>query len=594
MTHSVEDCVSYCVSHGIRNLILALPFPVTNTDVAHFLERPDISGIVVPDFAATTIGEADGDVGYFVSDGNGWVLPRRKARTIAYVGPGYTLRFHMARAALFHGAVWFVYSRRLTWHRELIALFLVRRVFEKIYYVVTRFFAPLGPPLWDRLGMLAVGPSVLRVWDKVVSSLRVRRFRRTLIAPDLPLLPREAFVRGRVILANSSLAYGGAERQIVNTIFGIAKHGIKDVTLLCENIYNGSDHDFYLSHFDAGHVEIVEIRDLESGAWSGALEGFADRLIKHVRHLPPYLADEVLYYACAFIQQRPEVVHAWQDATNIKAGIAAALVGVPRIVLSTRNMAPIHFTHYLAYIWPGYRALERFSNVVVVNNSRAGVSDYARWLRLPAERFQILCNGLDSSRLCRAMSKEAMAYRTQVGIPEDAVVVGSIFRFDKEKDPLLWVRTIARVARTRSDVAFLLIGTGPMADSIRRLARSLGIADRLFMPGTEKNPTLPLSVMDVFLLTSKFEGTPNVVLEAQWLGVPVVATDAGGTRDAIDVGRSGWIAEKRNPDALAERVLFVFANKDWCAQVRHAGPEFVASRFGLDRMIRETLDIYGY
>ena len=133
-----------------------------------------------------------------------------------------------------------------------------------------------------------------------------------------------------------------------------------------------------------------------------------------------------------------------------------------------------------------------------------------------------------------------------------------------------------------------------MADSIRHLARSLGIADRLFMPGTEKNPTLPLSVMDVFLLTSKFEGTPNVVLEAQWLGVPVVATDAGGTRDAIDVGRSGWIAEKRNPDGLAERVLFVLANTDWCAQVRHAGPEFVASRFGLDRMIRETLDIYGY
>ena len=126
-----------------------------------------------------------------------------------------------------------------------------------------------------------------------------------------------------------------------------------------------------------------------------------------------------------------------------------------------------------------------------------------------------------------------------------------------------------------------------------KLADRLGIANRLFLPGTEKNIAPAYAVMDVLLLTSRFEGLPNVVIEAQALGVPVGATDAGGTRDAVLDGETGWIEAKRNPSRLAARVLHILDDPDWAAKARQRGPAFVRERFGIGRMIDETLDAYG-
>ena len=75
----------------------------------------------------------------------------------------------------------------------------------------------------------------------------------------------------------------------------------------------------------------------------------------------------------------------------------------------------------------------------------------------------------------------------------------------------------------------------------------LGIGECFHTPGTIENTETGLSLLDVFLLTSAFEGTPNVVLEATCLGVPVVATEAGGTREAIEEGVTGHVVRRPTP-----------------------------------------------
>ena len=99
--------------------------------------------------------------------------------------------------------------------------------------------------------------------------------------------------------------------------------------------------------------------------------------------------------------------------------------------------------------------------------------------------------------------------------------------------------------------------------------------------------------MDVLLLCSFKEGTPNVVLEAQWVGTPVVATDAGGTREAVDEGRSGFIVDEPDAARIADQVLAVLSSPDRLSTARTAGPAFVEARFGMQRMIKETLAAYG-
>ena len=94
------------------------------------------------------------------------------------------------------------------------------------------------------------------------------------------------------------------------------------------------------------------------------------------------------------------------------------------------------------------------------------------------------------------------------------------------------------------------------------------------------------------MLTSYGEGLPNVLLEAQWAGVPVVTTDAGGAREAVDQGVTGWVVETAKPEDLSAAVLRLANDQDFRTRALMAAPLFVKTKFGFDRMIQETLDIY--
>ena len=113
------------------------------------------------------------------------------------------------------------------------------------------------------------------------------------------------------------------------------------------------------------------------------------------------------------------------------------------------------------------------------------------------------------------------------------------------------------------------------------------------MPGATTDIATPLSSMNLFLLTSEFEGTPNVVLEAQWLGLPVVATNAGGTSEALDEGVTGWCFKEPDACAMAAKSCALLTDSKYLNNLKTRGPEFIEEHFGLDRMIDETLCLYG-
>jgi glycosyltransferase involved in cell wall biosynthesis len=119
------------------------------------------------------------------------------------------------------------------------------------------------------------------------------------------------------------------------------------------------------------------------------------------------------------------------------------------------------------------------------------------------------------------------------------------------------------------------------------------LGNRLSLADAMTDVGLGYAALDVLLLTSFVEGLPNSMVEAQAAGRPVVATNVGGTREALVDGRTGLIVAGRSPKRLAEAVLGVLDDASWRERGRTEGPAFVAGRFGFDRMIDETLDAYG-
>jgi glycosyltransferase involved in cell wall biosynthesis len=241
---------------------------------------------------------------------------------------------------------------------------------------------------------------------------------------------------------------------------------------------------------------------------------------------------------------------------------------------------------------PAYRALSKLPNVVLTNNSQAGARDYERWLGLPDGRIQVIYNAL-APEATMPVAPDAVALRARFGIPVDAPVIGSIFRFYPEKNPELWIATAAAVAARKPEARFLLVGDGPLKSAMQAASRRAGIAERVVFAGETGDPRAALAAMRVFLLTSREEGLPNVAIEAQAQGVPVVTTAAGGAPEALDHGKSGFVVDAADPESLAKSVLRALDDRAWAGAARDRARAFVAARFGVERMLDETLRLYG-
>jgi glycosyltransferase involved in cell wall biosynthesis len=239
-----------------------------------------------------------------------------------------------------------------------------------------------------------------------------------------------------------------------------------------------------------------------------------------------------------------------------------------------------------------YQGLAARPEITFVNNSMEGAEDYAAWVGLPTSRFRVIRNGIDLSQTRRSDPEAVTEFRRIHGIPATGRVVGGMFRFSEEKRPLLWLQTAVELISRHKDVYCLLFGEGPLGPEMEQYLAELKSGDRIRLAAPTSHNILALSAFDVLLLTSRWEGTPNVAIEAQAVDTPVVATGGGGAREALHDGATGLYVEQATVDRLATAVAELLSRPRGELAERGAGPRFVAERFGLERMIRETLEIY--
>lgn len=603
MNKKLQEAIEYCDQAGIRQAIFAVPFQLSTRDALALKAATPCKGMVLhhppPELTSTSTSQW---LGSFATPGD-WQLPTAKG-TLIFVGSQLMLTRKMALRALRSGRLSVVCKINGQFQHLKLHRFLLWRAGEKLHRHIRQL--PHDSLARKSLYGFASVPLVKKVWTKAFKrgassigvaggsglsgeALYLELFRRSLAlqAPE-KITP----IPNRVLLVNAGLAAGGAERQIVNTLIGLRDTGqCESAALLAEYIDHAPQLDFFLHELEQQGIEVAQVQHAVTLADDG-LSTLPPSLAELAADLPAGILEEILNLVEEFRNRRPSVVHAWQDSTSIKAGIAAVIAGVPRIVLASRNVTPMNFTYYHAYMEPAYRALASQESVVFLNNSEAGATDYTNWLRLSRDRFVVVRNGVDLGYLKRVEADVVRDYRQSLGIPADALVVGSVFRFWAEKRPMLWLRSASLLAQRYPELHFLIIGEGPMRKEMEAFISSNNLKGRVHLPGARPEVATPLSAMDLFLLTSEFEGTPNVVLEAQWLGLPVVVTEAGGAREAFDDGTTGRLAKEPSAEYIAQLVGGCLEDDAFLRGAETDGPKFVERVFGVERMVRETLDLY--
>jgi glycosyltransferase involved in cell wall biosynthesis len=397
-----------------------------------------------------------------------------------------------------------------------------------------------------------------------------------------------------------TIARGGCERRLISTAEGLIEQGYDVEVFVLEHVPVGAA--AFEDEFKKLGAEFMEDFEPTTGGRTtaegriplapGGCEECTSSL-QAIQTLAPAVRRQALAVAQAIRSSRPEIVHGWGDHAATAAGAAACLLGVPRVIVGQTNIAPVHHAGGGAALYLDiYREILRNPNVTMVANSRAVAADYETWIGLRKGAVRIVHNGLSPTTVRIPARSEVAAYRASLGFAEGMPVIGSIARFTDQKDPMLWLQAAAEIAKLRKDVRFLLAGYGPLRDEVAARIAALGLEGRCVVQGPVTDVGLVYAALDVFLLTSKFEGLPNVLIEAQSVGLPIVSTEYRGVREAVIENLTARIVPERSPAALAKNVLDVIADQAWVRRAGEQGPSLVRRRFSHGRMVDETIDLY--
>lgn len=389
----------------------------------------------------------------------------------------------------------------------------------------------------------------------------------------------------RVVLVSHDLAAGGAQRQWCYLARGLQARGY-DVTFLLLKEAVGPD-GHYLDYLRRLGIEPVYLAQAApQAAGFEALSALCTRA---------GLGPDPARLATMLKTLQPAAVFSALDTPNIATGIGGVFAGTPQAVLSFRNYNPSRFS-YLDNEWhlPLYRALCAAPNIALSGNSPDANADYARWLGIEGARVHFVPNAL-SAEFFPAPAREAQdRLRRQLAIGDAQPVVLGVFRLSEEKQPLLFVDVCERILAARPETRILHAGVGHEHEAIRRALRQRGLEGRITFLGPRSDIPALMGIATLLLLTSSLEGMPNVVMEAQFAGLPVVATNAGATAVCLADGVSGLLAGTQDAPALAAACLRLLGDPALARRMGAAGAERARSEFDPERMIDRFLGVLGH
>jgi glycosyltransferase involved in cell wall biosynthesis len=394
----------------------------------------------------------------------------------------------------------------------------------------------------------------------------------------------------RLVHFVGQLGPGGSERQLCNCAIASRRLGY-DVSVLLLTKPTG-DFGHYARMLSSHNIPVRVAGEHFDPAFRSAVNELPGREAG-LAAIPEQFFPWTIDVLGELLADPPDIFHSWLDHANTWGGLAAVLANVPLVVLSTRSVNPTHFPHLSSpHLHPAYVQLARSPSVRFVSNTRAGAEDYAKWLELPKERFPVVLNGIDFGEFSRAGREDEERFRKQNGIPQEMKIIAGVFRLSEEKQPLVFLEVVRRVVAIRPDVCAVIAGIGPLEPVMRDFVARHQLEGRVIFLGRRSDMATVFTAATLAMLCSRQEGTPNVLLEAQSLGCPVVSTRAGGATETVLDGKTGFLVDVGDVAGLQAAVTQLIANDSLRTSMSEAGPEFVRDRFGLDRMIRETISIY--
>ena len=280
----------------------------------------------------------------------------------------------------------------------------------------------------------------------------------------------------------------------------------------------------------------------------------------------------------------PTILHSFMFHANLLGRLVGRLANVPIVISAERTMG------------------QESQNRLILNRLTAPLADritavskavgdfVVKEIGLASDKVVVIPNGVDLETYGRAADRASA--KQAIGLESHFPLIGVVSNLRPVKGVSYLIQAFVQVIQSYPDACLLIVGDGPERVALNNLAADLGIVEQTLFVGERFDIPNLLAAMNVFALSSLWEGMPNAALEAMAAGLPVVATRVGGTPEVVEHGVTGLLVPPRDPKALAEAIIALLQDRERAEAMGQAGRERVEKCFSVKRMVQQTEALY--
>lgn len=292
---------------------------------------------------------------------------------------------------------------------------------------------------------------------------------------------------------------------------------------------------------------------------------------------------------------RPEILHLhFTGFLNLYSWMAR-LQSVKKVFFTDHHSRSAGHVPARASFWK--RGAARCINgplTKVISVSNYGYECMTAFDLLPRDRFQMIYNGVDLSRV-KTDSQLAINFRRCYSIPADRAIVTQVSWIIPEKGITDFLETARLVTQQNRNVQFVLVGDGAYREQYMKDAAALGIEDRMTWTGAVEDPFGEgvFAAADIVCQFSRWEEVFGwMIAEAMAHGKPIVATRVGGIPELVSDGLSGFLVERYDTAGAAQKLMWLIQDSELRRQMGEAGRKLVAGKFDLKTNVAQLIELY--
>jgi L-malate glycosyltransferase len=364
--------------------------------------------------------------------------------------------------------------------------------------------------------------------------------------------------RIRVLQIIKSLGRGGAEMLLPETL----------------RLHDHKRFEFHYIYFLPWKNQMVESLRLNGGKVTCVEAKNNAMIMLQARKVASYVRENNI-----------EIIHSHLPWAGILSRLVARLTRIPVVYTEHNKQERYHFlTRKLNLL-----SMNALTKIVAVSKDVAdSIQKHKSTLQIP---LCTILNGVDTEKFQRdAAAGEAI--KRDLGIPNDAPVIGTVavFRFQKRLD--LWLEAAKQILQEKPNCHFIVVGDGPLKSEIRKKCEALRLGHRVHFVGLQAEVRPYYSAFTIYMMTSIFEGLPIALLEAMSMQCAIVTTNAGGIKEVVRSDIDGLCVDVDAWQSVVSGVLALLNDKEKLAILARSARNRAIHNFSLSSMVQQLENMY--